>query len=498
MFCLLLEASGWALFVGRFHPLLVHLPIGFLLIAALLEVGRRINRIQVSSSTIAFILLWSAIGATLSCVAGYLLSLGGGYDDTLLERHKWQGIGVAAFAWIAWVASFEKLRKKMPFSSTMYMGTFGLAVLLTMTAGHDGGSLTHGEGYLTQYTPEPFRKLAGMPPAELAEQEVKPIANIEQANVYQDIVQPIMKKNCVQCHNASKSKGDLRLDQLDLIKKGGESGPALQAGNSATSDLIKRCLLPERDDKHMPPKGKPQLTNEQIALLSWWIEQGAPADKKVADLQKSEAVKPALATLTSGNTGEKQEASGSAVLGMEVEAADDKKIQALRKAGLLVNPISQDKNLLEVSAVNAKTFDDSQIGLLTALSDQIITLKLSGTKVTDASMKEISKLKHLTKIYLDRTAVTDAGLAELKSLQYLEYLNLIGTKVTDLGLKNVAAIKTVRSVYVWNSNVSDSIARQLEKSNPKIQISNGLNEQAATQFVQIGIKNETTDSLKKL
>ncbi len=68
--------------------------------------------------------------------------------------------------------------------------------------------------------------------------------------------------------------------------------------------MIKRCLLPETDDDHMPPKGKPQLSESQIALLSWWIEQGASADKKVSDLKISEQVKPALASLTSGSGGE--------------------------------------------------------------------------------------------------------------------------------------------------------------------------------------------------
>jgi mono/diheme cytochrome c family protein/uncharacterized membrane protein len=497
MFCLLLEASGWALFVGRFHPLLVHLPIGFLLIAALLEIGRRAKMMQVGTSPITFILFCSAIGATLACLAGYMLSLGGGYDDVLLDKHKWQGIGVAAFAWVAWFVSVNKFKQKIPLGPTFYSVALGLAVLLTMTAGHDGGSLTHGEGYLTQYTPEPFRTMAGMQPAESADEEAKPITDIEQAIVYQDIVQPIMKTKCVQCHNASKSKGDLRLDQLDLIKKGGESGPALQAGSSAASDLIKRCLLPENDDKHMPPKGKPQLNNEQIALLSWWIEQGASADKRVADLQKSEAVKPALASLSSGASAGQEKAADSPVLCMQVEPADDEKINALRKAGLLVNPISQDKNLLEVSAVNAKTFDDRQIGLLADLTGQIITLKLGGTLVTDVSLKEIAKLKYLTKLHLDQTAITDAGLAELKSLQYLQYLNLIGTKVTDNGLKNVAAISTVRSVYVWNSNVTDSIARQIAKINPKIAIINGLTEQPVAQFVQ-SAKNSNKDSLKTL
>ena len=495
MFDILLQSTGWSLFIGRFHPLLVHLPIGFLLIAALLEIGRRTNKVNVNALTITFILLCSAIGASLACIAGYLLSLGGGYDAVLLDRHKWQGIGVAVFAWIAWFVTHDKFQRKIPFGSKIYLGTFGIAVVLTMTAGHDGGSLTHGEGFLSQYTPEPFRTLAGMPPIKAPLEEIKPIENIEQALVYQDIVQPILEMRCVQCHNASKRKGDLRLDDMPFILKGGESGPAFVAGNSAESDLVKRCLLDENDDQHMPPKGKPQLTNEQVALLSWWIEQGAPVGKKVSDLKKSDAVKPALASLTAGGATNPERAPVSPVLSLKVDQADSKKIDALRKAGLLVNPLSQDLNLLEVSAVNAKSFDDLQVPLLTNLSGQIVLLKLGGTKITDASLKEIAKLKYLTKLYLERTAISDAGLASLKSMQYLEYLNLIDTKVTDNGLKSIAAMKTMRSVYVWKSNVTDSVVNQLNKSNPHLVISNGISESAAAQFLQIA-KSTDKDSTK--
>jgi hypothetical protein len=123
MFYLLLQASGWAPFLGRFHPLLVHLPIGFLLIAALLEAGRRTGKVGVSESTVSFILFWSAIGATLSCVAGYLLSLDGGYQEELLDDHMWQGIGVAVFAWIAWAVKTDWLGNAIPFGSVLYDNT---------------------------------------------------------------------------------------------------------------------------------------------------------------------------------------------------------------------------------------------------------------------------------------------------------------------------------------------------------------------------------------
>lgn len=483
MLNILIESSGWILFFGRFHPLLVHLPIGFLLIAAMLEIGRRTGRIQIGASAITFILLWSAIGAAFACMAGYLLSLGGGYDDALLTRHEWQGIGVAIFAWLAWFASLDKIKGVPGLTPKIYMGALGLSVLLTMTAGHDGGSLTHGEGFLTQHLPEPFRGLAGIPPqAEQTEQnEPPPIVNVEEAVVFKDIVQPIMQTRCVQCHNASKSKGDLRLDEMSFILKGGKGGRIFIAGNSTNSDLIKRCLLPENDDMHMPPKGKPQLTSEQVALLSWWIDQGAPVDKKVGELQKSDAVKPALASLTSKSRGESV-ATASPGFAVEVRPGEEKAITELRKTGMLVNPIAQTSNLLEVSAVNAKAFDDRQTRLLIALSDQIVSLKLGGTKITDVSLKEIAKLKRLNRLYLDRTAISDAGLANLKSLHYLEYLNLTGTKTTDTGLKNIASLKSLRSVYVWNSNVTMSTALQLEKANPRVRVVTGINEAAVAQL----------------
>jgi hypothetical protein len=54
------------------------------------------------------------------------------------------------------------------------------------------------------------------------------------------------------------------MDELALLLKGGEGGTAFVSGKSAESDMIKRCLLEESDDDHMPPKGKPQLTTSRL------------------------------------------------------------------------------------------------------------------------------------------------------------------------------------------------------------------------------------------
>src|SRR3712207_5442639 len=86
------------LFLGRFHPLLVHLPIGFLLIGFLLELFSRLPRYQAYGHAVSFVLFLGAWSAILAAGLGYLLSLGGGYDEDLLALHQWMGIGVAVAA----------------------------------------------------------------------------------------------------------------------------------------------------------------------------------------------------------------------------------------------------------------------------------------------------------------------------------------------------------------------------------------------------------------
>jgi WD40 repeat protein len=86
----------------------------------------------------------------------------------------------------------------------------------------------------------------------------------------------ILKENCVSCHNPAKKKGKLVLTSRELALKGGEDGAVLEVGNAAKSPLI--LALDESADPHMPPKG--QLTQDEIALLSRWINSGAKWDVK--------------------------------------------------------------------------------------------------------------------------------------------------------------------------------------------------------------------------
>lgn len=87
-------------------------------------------------------------------------------------------------------------------------------------------------------------------------------------------IQPILSKQCYECHGSEKQKGALRLDQKTAALKGGDSGPLLVAGNSAESLLVQAVAGTRADLAQMPKKRDP-LTPEQIRLIRTWIDQGA-------------------------------------------------------------------------------------------------------------------------------------------------------------------------------------------------------------------------------
>ena len=86
-------------------------------------------------------------------------------------------------------------------------------------------------------------------------------------------IQPIFEKYCAECHGRSKARAQLRLHSPEWIRKGGQSGPAVVPGDSHSSEMMRRVLDPNDDDR-MPLDADP-LPAEIIAKLRTWIDQGA-------------------------------------------------------------------------------------------------------------------------------------------------------------------------------------------------------------------------------
>jgi hypothetical protein len=94
-------------------------------------------------------------------------------------------------------------------------------------------------------------------------------------------IKPLLAEQCYKCHGASQQKSALRLDTAALALKGGENGPAFKPGKSAESLLIQTTRGTHENIARMPYK-KPPLSDQQIALLAKWIDEGgsAPPDEK--------------------------------------------------------------------------------------------------------------------------------------------------------------------------------------------------------------------------
>jgi hypothetical protein len=344
-----------------------------------------------------------------------------------------------------------------------------VCALVLMGAGHYGGSLTHGSDYLTQYMPPTMRKLAGLPPPPVKVVS-KPITNVQDAIVYNDIIYPILDSRCVSCHNPSKKKGDLRMDGPDQLIKGGKNGKVFVAGDPEQSELIKRLLLDEEDEHHMPPKGKTPLTPEQIALLHWWIETGAPFDKKVAQLKISPEAKKALASLGASKPGQP-----TGIFAQKVPNADPKAVALLQSQGFQVMTIAQDNHFLQAKFLPvADTFGTRQVQHLLPLNKQLTWLDLSNTRHLSHSLNGLGKLTNLTRLHLENSSISDTDLVQLKGLTNLEYLNLYGTGITDQGLQQLASLKNLKSLYLWQTKVSPEGIQALQKQLPELRVDTGV------------------------
>ena len=253
---------------------------------AALEALARLPRFKNAAASAGFILALAVPLALITAVCGWLLSLAGGYDDTLLAWHKWLGTATAVAAVVA--AVFFQRGKILAYHVSLF-----ITVSLLLAAGHFGGSLTHGSDYLTRYAPSPLKKLLGL---SLATQNSPAISNADswQRPVFAGVIEPVLAKKCISCHGAQKAKGGLRLDTYEVVQKGGKDGLVIVPGKAASSLLMQRVLLPVREDDHMPPDGKPPLTADEVALLKWWIDAGALATNTLNELQPPPEIRAAL------------------------------------------------------------------------------------------------------------------------------------------------------------------------------------------------------------
>lgn len=446
-------------FIGHLHPALIHLPIGILLIALLLQWLARKPKYTGLQTAVPVVLLIGAITALLSSITGYVLSISDDYDKTLVTWHMWMGLATTLLSFMLYAKE-----KNPQFGVSKTLLSVALLVVIFIT-GHLGGSLTHGSDYFTKPLTDAF---SGDSSSSFT---LKPIPNVQEAQVYNDVVQPILQSRCYSCHGPSKQKGGLRMDDTTRLMKGGKDGVIIKPGKADASDIIKRALLPAEDDDHMPPKEKPQLTKEQIAIIHWWIENDAPLNKKVKEVPQPADIKPVLLALQ--KTAQPAKNNISDVPARPVDAADPKVMQQLAANSIVVLPVAQNINYLQLNFVTDSVVSNITLQQVTQLKKQAVWLKINNTNITDSSLAIIAQLINLTRLDVSNTHITDKGLQYLIALQNLQYLNLTGTKVTTQGVMQLAGLKKLRSLFVYQTNVNKATYTQLKNAFPKTVIDTG-------------------------
>jgi mono/diheme cytochrome c family protein/uncharacterized membrane protein len=272
-------------FFGRFHVLMLHVPIGVLILAVGMEVLARWPRLFAEARSPlepAMPLIWgfAALAALVTVALGYMHASEPGFTGAGVDQHRWAGSALAFTAVLIWAWRADAPQS---FAKIWPVGLAAIVALLIGT-GHFGGVLTHGGDYLTEYAPgsrhEGRAGLAARPK----------VSNAATADIYLDVVAPLLTSKCGACHNEDKRRGGLSFADYPSLRKGGESGDAIKAGDPAGSELYRRITLPSGAEGYMPKNQKNPPSLAEIEVLRWWIEIGAPQQGTVGELQPPPSV----------------------------------------------------------------------------------------------------------------------------------------------------------------------------------------------------------------
>jgi len=450
----------WMNFLGKFHPLILHLPIGALMLVFVMEAAGLMTLGKYRPNTTLGLFFASSTGV-FAVVFGYFLYLTGEYPESaLVLDHKRDGILFSLFLLVAFVVKYTadvKLTGKA--FKGVYFSSLAATGFMMVSAGHHGGEISHGD------------PMDSLPSTIVAKRdEIKNAPVDTDPVVFTQIIQPILEAKCISCHGEDKQKSSLRLDTYAFMLDGGEETDSLVPGDVKESTMISYLHLPEGDDLRMPPEGKSQLTAEQIEILEWWVEIGAPESAKRSELEITPVIEKALATLLTPAQQARLDAAKKAEIAAKKKADKKKRIE-LASALEAVNAkfpgslkyVSQQNTDLNFSAVSYRSkFFDADIEILASVFKDVVELDLSSTEITDAAASKLSQFTKLKKVKLNGTQVSDVILATLSELPELEVINVYGTQVSDEGLSNLTTHPKLHRIYVWNTKVTQKGAKSLE------------------------------------
>ena len=415
----------WLDYLGKFHPVVLHLPIGALLLTFLIALVA-LKDDKPFRTTIKMGLIFSFFGALVSSVLGYLLYQAGGYEEAAVQNHMILGWATTASIALLW-ALFEQVSFKK-----VFFPFFVISVSVLSVTGHYGGQITHGQQYL----------------ALPQEEEKVIIVNIDSIQLYDQAVAKIFDKKCVSCHNFSKRKGGLALHQPTAILEGGELGLPYTVGNAAKSRILEYADLPLEDELHMPPQGRPQLTPSELKVLSYWIDEGVQFEGTNTLASFPEDIQQSLAQFLPKKLPDVKPLKASILL-------------RLQEMNFRVSPYTADTPFIQAKFMG-ESLNRKALNALLDAAEQLIELELPNTALPDRFWKDIASFKNLLKLKLDGTNVQDQHLQKLNDLP-LQSLNVARTQVSSLGITSLLEHTSLEYLYAWSTKIATKEEKRLQE-----------------------------------
>jgi uncharacterized membrane protein len=450
VFLLILEnrllVPPWVQTVGRMHPLLLHFPIVLMIVCICWELfsGFKKSTTAEQKNIGDGLLLLASLTAAMSALMGLLLSKEDGYTQDVVAWHKWGGVFISLLSF-AWYVVRKYLRRVKPLLVCTAIACAGLVII----TGHFGADITHGDNFLL---------------APVTKNNQAPNVLFEDAIVYADMVQPILNSKCISCHNPKKAKGQLVMESFASLLKGGKDGKLWDSTQKDFGLLLGRLHLPLENKKHMPPAGKPQLTDDEVNILYRWIRNGASDTLKVTALPETDTLRM-LATAIF-NTIETDDYT--------FKPADDSKIKSLINNYRLVTPLALGSPALGVEFYGAAQFMPEQLKELLPVKEQIVSLNLNKMPVTDNDLATIAQFTNLRKLNLSFTNIKGTGFAALNSLKELKQLSLSGTGVEAASLGVLASLPKLTKLYIWSTPAQSQNLTALQKQFKNTSIETGF------------------------
>lgn len=441
-----ISTPAWLKVFGRMHPLALHFPIVLAVAYALLLLvsPARLRKEKWFTGFLDALLLSAALTAVITALMGLILSTDG-YEADAIAWHKWSGVLLPPVLFVLYMVR-DFLMSRIQAGRVLAV----MVIVLITVAGHQGAIITHGENFVMEpITPEKIK--------------VKP--SFEEAVVYGDLVQPIIDEKCLSCHNEKKAKGELIMETRELLLKGGKHGKLWDTTKPDLGLLMTRLHLPEDDKKHMPPPGKPQLSDQEVVILESWIKAGADFEKRLAELSPSDTLYKLAKTMLKPSS----EAT------YDFPAADEKTIKNLSNNNRTITPLAQGSPALAVNFYNQAFFSEDALKELEPINKQVVSLNLINMPVKDEHLKLLRSFKNLRKLNLNFTKITGKSLGELQQLPLLESLSLTGTPVEFSNLRTLVSYPRLNTVSIWSTSLTEKDIEELKKQNKKIAFVTGFN-----------------------